>query len=278
VAVAVAAGCAPRAVIDQTVPVSNERAEHFFGIDIGGSGVKGAPVDAARGELAQPRRRVPTPKPATPDAVADVVAQVLDDFEWSGPVGTAFPAVVRNGVVCTAANIHQSWIGCDAQSLFSQRCGREFRVVNDADAAGLAELHYGAVREHQPDVAVVVTLGTGIGTALFHRGVLVPNTEFGHIEMDGVDAEQRAAGRLREEGQLSWSRWTKRVDRYLNHLERLLWPDLIVIGGGISKQWDRFGPQLTTRARVVPAALRNSAGIVGAAVAHVVGDQPSLTA
>jgi polyphosphate glucokinase len=237
-----------------------------FGIDIGGSGVKAAPVDADQGELAADRRRVATPQPSTPDAVADVAADLIAGFDWSGPVGVAFPAVVRGGVVRTAANVDPAWIDCDAQELFATRCGVPFRVLNDADAAGLAEVRFGAARD-EPGLVIMVTLGTGIGSALFYGGVLVPNSELGHIELDGHDAETRAAGRLREEGELSWTRWTKRVDRYLHALEDLLWPDLIVVGGGISKNWERFGPQLTTRTAVVPAKLRNTAGIIGAALA-----------
>jgi len=237
-----------------------------FGVDIGGSGIKAAPVDAERGELVADRRRIPTPQPSTPEAVANVVAELVDGFGWSGPVGAAFPAVVRDGVVRTAANIDPSWIDCNVDELFTARCGRKFHMLNDADAAGLAEVRFGAARD-EPGVVLVVTFGTGIGSALFSHGVLVPNTELGHIELDGYDAETRAAGRLREEGELSWSRWTKRVDRYLHALEGLFWPNLIVVGGGISKNWDKFGPQLTTRTTVVPAELRNSAGIIGAAMA-----------
>jgi polyphosphate glucokinase len=238
---------------------------HHFGIDVGGSGVKAAPVDTIGGDLAAERRRIPTPQPATPDAIAGVFAELLRAFEWSGAVGVAFPAVVQGGVVKTAANIDKSWIDCDAETLFREHCGRPFRVINDADAAGLAEVRFGAAR-NEPGTVLTVTLGTGIGSGLFYRGELIPNTELGHIEIDGFDAETRAAARLREEGELSWAHWTKRVDKYLHRLEDLLWPDLIVIGGGISKNWDRFGPELTTRTRVVPAELRNTAGIIGAAL------------
>jgi polyphosphate glucokinase len=237
-----------------------------FGVDVGGSGVKGAPVDCDTGEFAGERQRFVTPQPSTPDAVTDIVVELLDRFDWKGPVGVAFPAVVRAGVVLTAANIDQSWIGVNVEELFAKRRGVAFRVLNDADAAGLAEVRFGAARDVD-GVVLVVTLGTGIGSALFNDGVLVPNTELGHIEIGGQDAEIKAAARQRELGEVSWSRWTKRVDRYLHTLEDLLWPDLIVVGGGISKNWDRFGPDLTTRTKVVPAALRNSAGIVGAAVA-----------
>jgi polyphosphate glucokinase len=237
-----------------------------LGIDIGGTGIKGAPVDTVSGELLAPRFRLLTPHPATPDAVAAVVAEVAAHFDWTGPLGAAFPAVVRHGVVETAANIDPSWIGRDASRLFSDTCGgAPVVVLNDADAAGTAEMEFGAGRGRRGTV-VVITLGTGIGSAVFSEGVLVPNTEFGHLEMGGTIAERRAADSVRERKQLSWSKWAGRLDEYLRYLEALLQPDLVIVGGGVSKKHERFLPLLHTRAECVPAQLQNEAGIVGAAV------------
>jgi polyphosphate glucokinase len=236
-----------------------------FGIDIGGTGIKGAPVDIATGKLTQDRLRIPTPHPAKPDAVADVVRDVLDHFGWTGAFGCTFPAVVQHGVVRTAANVHHSWIGADATALLRERTGRTAVVVNDADAAGQAEVEFGAAKGRRGTV-LVVTLGTGIGSALLHDGVLVPNTELGHLEIDGHDAETRAADSAREREDLSWDRWGSRLSRYFTHVEDLLWPDLIVVGGGVSKKSDRWLPHVRARTPIVPAALRNEAGIVGAAV------------
>ena len=236
-----------------------------FGIDIGGTGIKGAPVDIATGKLTEDRLRIPTPQPARPHAVADVVREVLDHFGWTGPFGCTFPAVVQHGVVRTAANVHHSWIGTDAAALFRERTGRTAVVVNDADAAGQAEVEFGAAKGRRGTV-LVVTLGTGIGSALLHDGVLVPNTELGHLEIDGHDAETRAADSAREREDLSWDKWGSRLTRYFTHVEDLLWPDLIVVGGGVSKKADRWLPHVRARTPIVPAALLNEAGIVGAAV------------
>lgn len=236
-----------------------------LGIDIGGTGIKGAPVDTNTGELVAPRLRIPTPHPATPSAVANVVAEIAKHFDWTGPIGATFPAVVKQGVTHTAANVDPAWIGTDAAAVLSEAAGAPVTVVNDADAAGLAEMEFGAGKGRQ-DTVVVVTLGTGIGSAVFSRGHLVPNTELGHIQIRGKDAERRAAESVRESQQLSWKKWAKRLNEYFAQLEALLWPDLIVIGGGVSKKSERFLPLLTTRAEVVPAQLLNDAGIVGAAV------------
>ena len=208
-----------------------ETVVHVFGIDIGGSGIKGALVNLEDGHFAADRVRIETPDPSTPTAVADVVVQLLGSFASSGPVGCAFPGVVRGGVVQAAANVDPSWIGTDIVSLLSDRIERAITVLNDADAAGLAEMRFGAGRKEK-GVVVMVTLGTGIGTALFVDGNLVPNTELGHIIIDGVDAETVAASRWRKEHELSWETWAKRVERYLKGLEKLLWPDLFIIGGG----------------------------------------------
>ena len=243
-----------------------QMSEHLrFGIDVGGSGIKGTPVDVGHGTLVEERHRIPTPEPATPDAVAGVVADLVAHFGWDGPVGVAFPAVVRDGVTCTAANVDPAWIGCDARRLLGDALGRPVALVNDADAAGLAEMRFGAGRGQEGTV-LVLTLGTGIGTALFHRGVLVPNTELGHIEMHGEDAEARASADARKRLDLSWTRWAANLGEYLFVMERLLWPDLIVIGGGVSKKSDRFFPLLETQAPLVAAHLHNEAGIVGAAL------------
>ena len=236
-----------------------------FGIDIGGTGIKGAPVDLEKGTLTGDRYRLLTPKPATPDAVADEVAQIVKHFGYQGAVGCTFPGVVKHGVVQTAANVDKSWIGVDARARFEDATGCTFTVTNDADCAGVAEMKYGAGAGRQ-GVVIIVTLGTGIGTAVFHDGVLLPNTELGHVEIRAKDAETRAADSARERKKLDWKKWAKRVDEYLDHLEALMWPDLIIIGGGVSKKGEKFIPLLTPRCEVVAAKLQNEAGIVGAAL------------
>ena len=238
---------------------------HCLGIDIGGSGIKGAPVAVSTGELTVERHRIETPQPATPDAIADVVARLVDHFGWEGPIGATFPAVVRDGVVLTAANVDKAWIGTDAAKLFGARTGRDVVVMNDADLAGVAEMRFGAGKGVKGEV-VMVTLGTGIGSALFYDGMLVPNTELGHLELDAKDAEELASDRVREEDDLSWKAWAKQVGAYLHSLEDLLWPDLFVIGGGVSKKSEKFLPLVDIRTPVVPATLLNNAGIVGAAL------------
>src|ERR1700712_1935996 len=236
-----------------------------FGVDIGGTGIKAAPVDLSTGLLTADRIRIPTPQPATPAAVGAVVAQVVSDFAWTGPIGFAFPAAIKNGIAMTAANVDKSWIGTDIEASIGAATSTEVRALNDADAAGVAELAYGAGKGHD-GVVIVATFGTGIGTALFLHGQLVPNTELGHLEIDGKDAEKEASEIVRERKGLSWAKWAKRVDRYLKELEALFWPDLIIIGGGASRKADKFIPLLTVRPPVVPAALQNDAGIVGAAI------------
>lgn len=238
----------------------------ILGIDIGGSGIKGAPVDVTCGELVKPRHRIVTPEPSTPDAVADVVGEVARHFEWNGPIGCTFPAVVQHGVVWSAANVDHAWIGTDGQTLFQRTTGCPLVLLNDADAAGLAEMTFGAGRD-QSGVVMLLTFGTGIGSALFINGQLVPNTELGHLELRGKDAELRAASRVREEKDLSWKDWAKRVNEYLALIEKLFSPDLIIFGGGVSKEHGKFFHHLESRAPVVPATLFNEAGIVGAALA-----------
>jgi polyphosphate glucokinase len=239
-----------------------------LGIDIGGTGIKGAPVDLETGDLTGERFRLLTPKPATPDAVADIVAQVVKHFGYQGAVGGTFPGVVKHGVVQTAANVDKSWVGTDARARFEDATGCTFTVTNDADCAGVAEMKFGAGAGRQ-GVVIIVTLGTGIGTAVFQDGVLLPNTELGHLEVRGKDAETRAADSARERKDLDWKKWAKRVDEYLDHLEALMWPDLIIIGGGVSKKGEKFIPLLTPRCEVVAAKLQNEAGIVGAALTAV---------
>ena len=237
-----------------------------FGIDFGGTGIKGAPVDLELGDFAGDRERTPTPHPATPDAVADVFAELLARFpDSSGPVGVTVPGVVRHGVVHSAANIDPAWIGTDADALFTKATGRDVHVVNDADAAGLAEVRYGAARGRQ-GLVIVTTLGTGIGSALVHDGVLVPNSELGHLEVDGHVAEKRAANSVREAEDLSWEQWAERLTTYFRTLEKLFSPELFVVGGGVSKKSAHFLPLLGIDTEIVPAVLRNKAGIVGAAL------------
>jgi polyphosphate glucokinase len=238
-----------------------------LGIDIGGTGIKGAPVDVAGGKLLADRRKLATPHPAKPDAVAEVVQELVKAFEWTGSIGITFPGVVVNGEIRSAANLDHDWIGVDARELFGRVTGQPVTVINDADAAGIAEVRFGA-GAGKTGTVLMLTLGTGIGSALFIDGTLVPNTEFGHIEIRGKDAEKRASELVREEHDLSWGKWAGRVDEYLEHMERLLSPSLIIIGGGISKKSEKFLPLLTDlRAPVVPAAMLNDAGIVGAAMA-----------
>jgi len=237
-----------------------------LGIDVGGTGIKGAPVDLDKGELLAPRFRLKTPGSGKPKPMAQRVADIIQHFEWSGPVGCGFPAAIQKGVALTAANIHGKWIGTNVEELFAETTGCLVRVVNDADAAGLAEMTFGAGKRHN-GVVLVVTVGTGLGTALFTDGHLLPNSELGHLEIDGYEAELRASDAARKRESLSWTQWGRRLSKYLETLERLLWPDLIIIGGGVSKKFDNFAPFLNLRAQVLPAQFLNEAGIVGAALA-----------
>jgi len=237
-----------------------------LGIDIGGTGMKAAPVDTTTGDFVADRHRILTPHPAVPDTMAGVFAQLTSHFDWTGPVGATFPAVVKAGVARTAANIDRSWIGTDVAATFARTSHCDVTVVNDADAAGVAEMEFGAGKG-RAGVVMMITLGTGIGTALFVDGRMVPNTELGHLKLGKQEAEARAADSVRQQEGLSWAKWAKRLDEYLLELERLLSPDLFILGGGVSKRHDRFIPRLTTHAEVVPAGLLNEAGIVGAAIA-----------
>jgi polyphosphate glucokinase len=237
-----------------------------LGIDIGGSGIKGAPVDVLTGALTKERHRIPTPDPSTPENVAEVVAQIASHFNWHGPIGCTFPAIVRHGVVHTAANVHKSWIGADAVMLFERATGCPVRVVNDADAAGLAEMELGAGRHHS-GVVILLTFGTGIGSAVFVEGRLLPNTEFGHLPIRGRDAEHRASDKVRSNENLSWEQWAERVNEFLAQMEFFFSPDLFIIGGGVSKKQHKFMNLLKAQAEIVPAQLLNEAGIIGAALA-----------
>ncbi|GAA3014555.1 polyphosphate--glucose phosphotransferase [Streptosporangium longisporum] len=237
-----------------------------LGIDIGGSGIKGAPVDVAKGRLTQERLRIPTPDPAEPEAVAEVVAKIVEHFEWQGPIGVTFPGVVVDGVARSAANVDKAWIGTDAQQLFSRVTGQTTIVLNDADAAGLAEVAAGAAKD-RPGVVMLLTFGTGIGSALLMDGLLVPNTELGHLEIRGKEAEKRASDHAREAHDLGWEEWAEKVQEYLEHVEMLFSPSLFIIGGGVSKKADKFLPHIKIRTPIVPAGLQNEAGIVGAAMA-----------
>jgi polyphosphate glucokinase len=244
-----------------------------FGVDIGGSGIKGCPVDIDGGVLAEERLRISTPQPSTPEAVADAVAEIVEKFHWQGPVGITLPCVVKQGIAHTAANIDKRWIGTDAKELFARRLDRapkDVVVLNDADAAGMAEMRTGAGAGRN-GLVVLLTFGTGIGSAMFVDGKLIPNTEFGHIEVDGHDAETEAAASVKDTLELSYGEWAPRVDRYLRALESFLWPDLIIAGGGVSRKADKWLPLLENRTPIVAAALRNDAGIVGAATAAASG-------
>lgn len=237
----------------------------ILGIDIGGSGVKGAIVHTKKGKLKTKRYRIPTPQPATPEAVADVIKEIVDHFDWKGPVGVGFPGVIQQGFARTAANLDDSWIDVNLNKLFSKKTGCKVHVVNDADAAGMAEMKFGSGKDFN-GVALLVTVGTGLGTVAFTNGNLLPNMEMGHILLHGDDAERYASDAARKEDDLNWEDWAGRFNEYLHRMEELLWPDMIIIGGGASKKDDKFLEHLDTKAKVVPARLLNEAGIIGAAL------------
>jgi polyphosphate glucokinase len=240
---------------------------NVFGVDIGGSGIKGAPADLDRGELAQERHKVLTPQPSEPQAVVKAVQEVVGHFDWKGPVGLTFPGVVVDGHTRTAANVDKGWVDLDAGALFAEALSLPVAVVNDADAAGMAEVAYGAGKGRK-GVVLLLTLGTGIGSALFIDGVLVPNTELGHLELHGKDAEKHASSAAKEHHDWSWGQWAEHLDDYFAQVEQLFSPQLIIIGGGVSRKADKFLPLLKPlRAEIVPAQLQNDAGIVGAAMA-----------
>lgn len=244
-----------------------ETAGQGFGIDVGGTGIKGAIVDLATGELAGERIRIETPKPATPEAVAATVAEIVKQAGWSGPVGVTMPAVVLNGVTKSAANIDESWVNADAGKIFTEALGGvPVAVLNDADAAGLAEDRFGAAADAK-GLIIMLTFGTGIGSAIIYNGVLIPNSELGHLEVCGKEAEHRAAASIKENNDMSYKDWCKQVSKVLTTIENLFWPDLYIAGGGISKKSEKWIPLLTNRTPIVPAKLLNTAGIVGAAMA-----------
>jgi polyphosphate glucokinase len=241
-----------------------------FGIDVGGSGIKGGVVDLDTGQLIGERYKLLTPQPATPDAVAKTIADVVRAFSWKGPLGVTYPGVVTHGVVQTAANVDKAWIGTNARDIISAELdGQDVTILNDADAAGLAEERYGAGKDNT-GVVILLTFGTGIGSAVIHHGKLIPNTEFGHLEVDGKEAEQRAASSVKEKNDWSFEKWAKQVTKVLVAVENAMWPDLFIAGGGISRKSEKWVPLLTNRTPVVPATLLNTAGIVGAAMAATV--------
>ena len=242
------------------------KASTAFGVDIGGSGIKGAIVDLDKGDLATERVKYLTPNPSTPEAVAEVVARLVKEADWTGELGATFPAVIKNGVAKSAANVDKSWIGTDVDKVFTDITHCDVTVLNDADAAGIAEQRFGAAKGVR-GVVILLTFGTGIGSALLIDGTLVPNTELGHLELDGHDAEKRAAASVRDEERMSYKRWARRVQEYMSHVERLFTPDLFVVGGGVSKDADKWVPLLDLNTPVKPAELLNDAGIVGAAMA-----------
>lgn len=241
---------------------------NVLGIDIGGTGVKGALVDTKTGKLASKRERIETPKPSTPEAVTEVIRQLINCFAYEGPLGVGFPGVILDGKTMTAANVDKGWVEFAAAESITQATGFPTTLVNDADAAGLAEVRFGAGRNVK-GVVMVFTLGTGIGSAMFIDGELVPNTELGHVflQSQNIDAEKFCSERARIEEGLKWKEWAARLDAYLHHMENLFWPSLIILGGGASKEHQKFIPRLTVRTKVVPAKLRNEAGIIGAAMA-----------
>jgi len=237
-----------------------------LGIDIGGSGIKGARVNTKSGELVSERVRIDTPNPSTPENCAQVVQEIARQFQYHGPVGVTFPSVVRHGVTLTAANVDQGWINCDAAKLLRDALALPVTVLNDADAAGIAEVEFGAGKNIGGTVAMF-TFGTGIGSAFFIDGVLFPNTEFGHLLIRGKDAEKRASAQVKENKGLKWKEWANRVNEFFVEIDKLFTPDMIIIGGGISKKFDKFGPHLRSVARITPAKFLNDAGIIGAALA-----------
>ncbi len=237
---------------------------NILGIDIGGSGIKGALVDLDTGEFSSERIRLVTPDPSTPSAVAKVVNNLVGKMDYKGPVGAGFPGVIQHGVCFTAANIDEKWINTNVENLFTEKTGNPFTVINDADAAGLAEVRYGVAKDVK-GVILVLTLGTGIGTAIFNDGVLLQNLEFGHLKIREKDAEKRASAAVKAKKKLSWKEWAAALEEYLQIMENLFWPDLIIIGGGISRNHAKYFDYLHTRTKIVPAQLYNQAGIIGAA-------------
>lgn len=239
----------------------------IFGIDVGGSAIKGAPVNTETGEFIKDRYKIETPTPAKPEAMGKVIAQLIDHFDWKGRIGVGFPSVVKKGICYSAANIHKSWVGANIEEVFSNATGCPVKAINDADAAGIAEMRFGAGKGINKGVVLVLTLGTGIGSAIFVDGHLMPNVEFGHLEMNGKDAEKRASAGVRQQKKLSWKAWGNRLNDYLKEVDSLINPDLIILGGGVSSRYGKYQQFLTVRSRIVTAEFLNNAGIVGAALA-----------
>jgi len=238
----------------------------ILGIDIGGSALKGAPVDTKTGQLLAERFRIETPDIVSPKRMGEIAGEIAAHFKWKGPIGVGFPGVIKTGQALTSANLDKRFIGTDLAKLFGNATGCPVHVLNDADAAGLAEMTFGAGKKHD-GVVLLLTLGTGVGSALFYRGVLFPNTELGHLPLHGVDAEDLVAASVRSEKDLSWKHWGKKLDEYLAVLEKVLWPELIILGGGVSAKSDKFFKYLKRRSPIVAASFHNEAGIVGAAMA-----------
>ena len=244
--------------------LNNEKVR--LGIDFGGSGIKGALIDTESGKLTTDRYRIPTPNPSTPEAVADTIKQITEHFGYQGRMGVAFPAAVQNGIIQTASNIDKSWIGQDATAILREKTGCETIIINDADAAGLAEMRFGQGKDIQ-GVGLIVTVGSGLGTALFINGILLPNTELGHVYYKDKIAEKWASDATRKKKELTWKKWAKRFGKYLHHMEQLFYPELIIIGGGASKKFSKYEKYLhKVKTPVQPAYLQNHAGIIGAAV------------
>ena len=245
---------------------NTDKTQPLLGIDIGGSGIKGALVDIETGELTTERYRIDTPQPSTPKAVAETVNEIVTFFDYTGVVGCTFPAIVKRGVTLSAANVDKGWISLDADQLLTQTTGCEVHLLNDADAAGRAEIIFGAGKDRE-GMVILLTFGTGIGSAMFYNGELIPNTELGHLFVKkGKEAEDRASDRVRQDEDLSWKKWGKRVNKYLEHLEFIFSPDLFILGGGVSKKSEKYLEYLTPKTPIVPAKLLNEAGIVGAAL------------
>jgi len=243
------------------------KSNFVLGIDIGGSGIKGAIVNVKTGEMTTKKHRIPTPEPSTPEAIVDTIRQIAKEFDWKGPIGAGFPGVIQHGVVKTAANVDDSWVDVNLKKLLKKRTGSKCVIVNDADAAGMAEMKYGAGRKNK-GVVIMLTIGTGIGCALFTQGKLVPNCEWGHICLPGGvdDAERWTSDTACKKFDLSWEEWMQRLKKYINYIEDMFWPDLIIIGGGFAKKLEKKGFPFETRSKCVPAQLLNEAGIIGAAV------------
>lgn len=238
----------------------------ILGIDVGGTGIKAAIVETTTGELLSERTRVATPRPATPEAIGQTLKEVVDYHQWTGPIGMGFPAAIQHGIARTAANVDKSFIGLPIADYFSTQTGQLIHMANDADVAGLAEMRFGAGKDN-PGVVLIITIGTGLGTALFSDGHLLPNTELGHVYLEnGIEAERYASEAVRILKELKWKEWGDRFNLYLTTMEGLLWPDLIVLGGGVSEKLHKFSPMITTKAPVVAASFLNQAGIVGAAL------------